>query len=54
MESRREFLQNQNRGPAGVDTGTRLRSRGNGEAGPRGGHQATLHVFMHVKPHEIF
>jgi molecular chaperone DnaJ len=40
--------------PAGVDTGVRLRSRGNGEAGVRGGLQGDLHVVIHVKPHEIF
>ena len=40
--------------PPGVDTGTRLRSTGNGEAGRRGGPRGDLYVFMHVKPHEIF
>jgi molecular chaperone DnaJ len=40
--------------PAGVDTGVRLRSRGNGEAGVRGGHTGDLHVVIHVKAHEIF
>ncbi|HVR34664.1 MAG TPA: molecular chaperone DnaJ [Methylomirabilota bacterium] len=40
--------------PAGVDTGTRLRSAGNGEAGTRGGPQGDLHVVLHVRPHEIF
>lgn len=40
--------------PAGVDTGTRLRSTGNGEAGHRGGPRGDLYVFLHVKPHEIF
>jgi molecular chaperone DnaJ len=40
--------------PAGVDTGSRLRSAGNGEAGARGGPSGDLYVVLHVKPHEIF
>ncbi len=40
--------------PAGVDTGSRLRSAGNGEAGLRGGPPGDLYVVLHVKPHEIF
>lgn len=40
--------------PPGVDTGTRLRSLGNGEAGARGGPMGDLYVVIHVKPHEIF
>jgi molecular chaperone DnaJ len=40
--------------PAGVDTGARLRSSGNGEAGLRGGPSGDLYVILHVKPHEIF
>ncbi len=40
--------------PAGVDTGSRLRSSGNGEAGIRGGPPGDLYVVLHVKPHEIF
>src|SRR5258706_1504316 len=40
--------------PAGVDTGARLRSSGNGEAGARGGPPGDLYVVLHVKPHEIF
>lgn len=40
--------------PAGVDTGARLRSAGNGEAGWRGGPAGDLYVVLHVKPHEIF
>jgi molecular chaperone DnaJ len=40
--------------PAGVDTGSRLRSSGNGEAGTRGGPPGDLYVVLHVKPHEIF
>ncbi|HEX3801129.1 MAG TPA: molecular chaperone DnaJ [Verrucomicrobiae bacterium] len=40
--------------PAGVDTGSRLRSSGNGEAGLRGGPAGDLYVVLHVKPHDIF
>jgi molecular chaperone DnaJ len=40
--------------PAGVDSGARLRSTGNGEAGLRGGASGDLYVVLHVKPHEIF
>jgi molecular chaperone DnaJ len=40
--------------PGGVDTGSRLRSVGNGQAGMRGGPHGDLYVILHVKPHEIF
>ncbi|HOX56431.1 MAG TPA: molecular chaperone DnaJ [Candidatus Paceibacterota bacterium] len=40
--------------PAGVDTGSRLRSAGNGEAGFRGGPPGDLYVVLHVQPHSIF
>jgi len=40
--------------PPGVDTGSRLRSSGNGEAGLRGAPSGDLYVVLHVKPHEIF
>ena len=40
--------------PAGVDTGARLRSVGNGEAGLRGGASGDLYVVLHVKAHDIF
>ncbi|HEX3628213.1 MAG TPA: molecular chaperone DnaJ [Verrucomicrobiae bacterium] len=40
--------------PPGVDSGTRLRSSGNGEAGFRGGAQGDLYVILHVGAHEIF
>ena len=40
--------------PAGVDSGARLRSQGNGEAGFRGGPAGDLYVFLSVKEHEIF
>ncbi len=40
--------------PAGVDTGTRLRSSANGDAGVRGGTSGDLYVFLHVADHDIF
>ena len=40
--------------PAGVDSGSRLRSSGNGEAGLRGGPAGDLYVVLHVKAHEFF
>ena len=40
--------------PAGIDTGTRLRTTGNGEAGVRGGPPGDLFVVVHVRDHEIF
>ncbi len=40
--------------PAGVDTGTRLRSSGNGDSGVRGGAAGDLYVFLHVRDHDIF
>lgn len=40
--------------PAGVDTGIRLRSPGNGEAGTLGGEYGDLYVLLSVKEHELF
>ena len=40
--------------PAGVDTGSKLRSVGNGEAGARGGPQGDLYVVLHVKEDDLF
>jgi molecular chaperone DnaJ len=40
--------------PAGVDTGSRLRLSGEGEAGVYGGPNGDLYVFIHVKAHEKF
>jgi molecular chaperone DnaJ len=40
--------------PAGVDTGSKLRSVGNGEAGLMGAPSGDLYVVVHVKDHEIF
>jgi len=40
--------------PAGVETGTRIRLAGEGEAGMRGGPPGDLYIFIDVKKHEIF
>ncbi|MEM1344554.1 MAG: molecular chaperone DnaJ [Pseudomonadota bacterium] len=40
--------------PAGVDTGTRIRLSGEGEAGPRGGPAGDLYIFVEVRPHALF
>jgi len=40
--------------PPGVDTGTRIRLNGKGEAGPHGAPPGDLYVFVHVKQHPIF
>ena len=40
--------------PKGVDDGTRLCSRGRGDAGLMGGPAADLYVFVQVKDHELF
>ena len=40
--------------PAGVDTGSRLRLRGEGEGGLMGGPPGDLHVVIHVRAHEFF
>jgi molecular chaperone DnaJ len=40
--------------PAGVDTGTRIRLSGKGEAGPRGAPPGDLYIFVHVRPHPLF
>ena len=40
--------------PPGVDSGTRIRLAGKGEAGPRGAPSGDLYIFVHVKPHAIF
>jgi molecular chaperone DnaJ len=40
--------------PAGVDTGSRLRSAGNGEAGAAGGSPGDLYIVLTVKEHELF
>ena len=40
--------------PAGVETGTRMRLAGKGEAGLRGGPPGDLYIFIDVKEHELF
>ena len=40
--------------PAGVDSGSRLRLSGEGEAGAFGGPSGDLYVFIQVKPHDFF
>jgi molecular chaperone DnaJ len=40
--------------PPGVETGTRIRLAGEGEAGLRGGPQGDLYIFIEVKEHAIF
>jgi molecular chaperone DnaJ len=40
--------------PAGVETGTRIRLAGEGEAGLRGGPNGDLYIFIEVKDHAIF
>ncbi|MFN3605775.1 MAG: molecular chaperone DnaJ [Cypionkella sp.] len=40
--------------PAGVETGTRIRLAGEGEAGMRGGPAGDLYIFIEVKDHAIF
>ena len=40
--------------PPGVDTGNKLRSSSNGEAGTMGGEAGDLYIVVHVKDHEVF
>ncbi len=40
--------------PAGVETGTRIRLAGEGEAGMRGGPTGDLYIFIEVADHELF
>jgi molecular chaperone DnaJ len=40
--------------PPGVDTGTRIRLSGKGEAGPQGAPPGDLYIFVHVRPHAVF
>ena len=40
--------------PAGVETGTRIRLAGEGEAGMRGGPAGDLYIFIEVSDHELF
>jgi molecular chaperone DnaJ len=50
----KEKKQLQVRIPPGVDTGTRLRLRGEGEAGSHGAPPGDLYLEMYVTPHPIF
>ncbi|WP_294606833.1 molecular chaperone DnaJ [Roseovarius sp.] len=40
--------------PAGVETGTRIRLAGEGEAGMRGGPAGDLYIFIEVARHDLF
>ena len=40
--------------PAGVETGTRIRLSGEGEAGMRGGPPGDLYIFVEIARHELF
>jgi molecular chaperone DnaJ len=40
--------------PAGVDTGSVLPLRGEGNAGLKGGRNGDVYVYITVKPHELF
>ncbi|AGI70007.1 chaperone protein DnaJ [Octadecabacter antarcticus 307] len=40
--------------PAGVETGTRIRLAGEGEAGMRGGPTGDLYIFLEVRDHDLF
>ena len=40
--------------PAGVETGTRIRLSGEGEAGMRGGPTGDLYIFIEVSDHKLF
>ena len=40
--------------PAGVETGTRIRLSGEGEAGLRGGPAGDLYIFIEVREHALF
>lgn len=40
--------------PAGVDTGSVIPLRGEGESGEKGGPSGDLYIYINVKPHEIF
>ncbi|MBI40703.1 MAG: molecular chaperone DnaJ [Leptospiraceae bacterium] len=40
--------------PAGVETGSRLKVSGEGEAGPNGGPAGDLYVVTHIQKHDLF
>ena len=40
--------------PAGIEAGTRIRLAGEGDAGPRGGPEGDLYIFIDISDHELF
>ena len=40
--------------PAGIESGVRIRLSGEGEAGPRGGPEGDLYIFVNVADHTLF
>ena len=40
--------------PAGVDTDSRMRVQGEGDAGAKGGPSGDLYIVIHVNPHKVF
>jgi molecular chaperone DnaJ len=40
--------------PAGVDSGARLKLRGEGDASPTGGQAGSLYILIHVREHPLF
>jgi len=40
--------------PAGVDSGSRIRLSGEGDAGIRGGDPGDLYIVLYIRPHEVF
>jgi molecular chaperone DnaJ len=40
--------------PPGAETGFKLRLRGEGDVGLRGGPRGDLYIFLHVEPHKFF
>jgi len=54
LGTRRDMREIRVRIPAGVDEGARLKLRGEGESGMRGGPTGDLYVVLHVAPHPLF
>lgn len=40
--------------PAGIEDGSRIRLRGEGDSGTRGGPSGDLYIIAYVKPHDLF
>jgi molecular chaperone DnaJ len=40
--------------PPGIEAGTRIRLAGEGEAGPRGGPEGDLYIFVEIAKHDLF